>query len=500
MNGYRECASDFCYSPFDYLVEDAKLGRQRLSRKAKSRASGSGRPDGHSPINKLPREVLAEIFVQCVPEVELWPRITGTPTSKHVAPLLLCNVCSSWRAFAYSIPGLWQTLFFRLTNVSQATREDEVTALIHKWMKRSGALPLTLRVEACFISGDPGGFQAMATALLFALSHYSSRWEYVDLCFRACPPIIYPQLGYMPCLRRLCVMAKDSDTAQIPLSCPQLTRISWPFLCTPSPTPSLPWHQLTHIDFGAAMSSLEALLIIRSCPKLTDIRIALNDGLDGTFPGNIGVVNNNLQKLELIVHRTCGPLLERLTLPALTDICIDFYRDTDVPLRDVHEELLGFFNRSKCKLDRLGLIDCSFGDAALLKCLEHHACASITELGILNLYHTPIMTDTVLFALADSRLGKDDLLLPNLAHLTLQMCFDGSPGILGMMIMSRCMMWVKEDQLQSVDLRFVKLDKQDLDYIQLAAMQGLRVVLPRAVPVFTYQGPGESLDHENENS
>ena len=481
------------------MVEDAKLGRQRLSRKAKTRTSGLGRPNGHSPISKLPREVLAEIFVHCLPEVELWPRIAGTITSKNVAPLLLCNVCSAWRAFAHSVPRLWQTLLFQLTNVRQIATEDEVTALTHKWIERSGVLPLTLRVEACFLYGDVGSFQVTASALLFALSHYSSRWEHVDLCFRTCPPIIYPQLGHMPRLRSLCVMTKDSDDAQIPISCPQLTRISWPFLCIPSPTPSLPWHQLTHITFGAAMSSLEVLLVIRSCPKLTQIRIALNDGLDGTFPSNIGVVNNNLQRLELLVYRTCGPLLEKLTLPALTDISIDFHRETAAPLRDVHEELLGFFNRSKCKLDRLGLIDCSFDDSALLKCLEHHACASLKELGILNSYHTPILTNTVLVALADSPKGKDELLLPNLAHLTLQMCFDGSPGVLGMMIMSRCMLWEKEDQLQSVDLRFVKLDKQDLHYIQLAAMQGLKVVFPRAVPVFTFPGPDESSDRENEN-
>ena len=478
---------------------DAKLGRQRLSRKAKRRASGWGRPGGHFPINRLPREVLAEIFVQCLPEVEIWPRIAGSATSKDVAPLLLCNVCSEWRAFAHSIPRLWQKLLLRLTSVRQVRREDEVAALTHKWLERSGALPLTLRVEACFLYGDIGGFQVMVTALLFALSHYSSRWEHVDLCFRACPPIIFPQPDHMPCIRSLWMMAKDCDSAQLPLSCPQLTKISWPFLCIDSPTPSLPWRQLTHIAFGAAMSSLETLFFIRACPKLIDFQAALNDDLDGAWPFEIAVVNNSLQKLELLVHRSCGPLLQRLTLPALTDIRIDFHRETAAPLRDVHEDLLGFFTRSKCKLDRLKLIDCSFEDVALLKCLEHHACASLTDLGIMNSSPTPILTDPVLAALADTPTGKDDLLLPNLAHLTLQMCLDASSGILGMMIMSRCILWDKEDQLQSVDLRFVNLDKLDLNYIRLAEMQGLDV-FPRAVPIFTYPGPGGRPDPENENS
>ena len=54
----------------------------------------------------------------------------------------------------------------------------------------------------------------------------------------------YPR---MPCHRSLCVMAKDSDTAQIPLSCPQLTRISWPFLCSVHPFPDS-WPALAPTD------------------------------------------------------------------------------------------------------------------------------------------------------------------------------------------------------------------------------------------------------------
>lgn len=460
------------------------MGRRRLTRKAKN---PTRQPDGNSLINRLPREVLAEIFVQCLPEVGLWPRIEGRAISKNIAPLLLCNVCSPWRSLAHSIPTLWQTLLLQLTKAKQ-TKVDEFIALTHKWIERSGVLPLTLRLEACLSSGhagDLGGFQTIITALLWGLSHYSSRWQHVDICILTCPPIIFPQLRHMPCLRSFSVNAKDFSGVQLPLSCPQLTGISWPFLCTISSAPSLPWHQLTRIAFGKAISSPEMLLILGSSPKLTDVQIALDDVPNEPLPCEMVVVSNTLRKLQLRVYHTCGPLLEMLTLPAVTDISIDFHCESAPPLRDVHKELLRFFSRSKCKLDRLELGDWSFDDAAFLKCLEHHACASLTKLGVLNSYPAPIFTDTVLVALMDSPEGKDNILLPDLAHLWLQMCFDGAPGILGMMIMSRCVLWDKDDQLQSLDLRFAQLDKRDFLYIRLAEEQGLKVKLTRGIEIYT---------------
>ncbi|KAF8351023.1 hypothetical protein F5887DRAFT_851114, partial [Amanita rubescens] len=61
------------------------------------------------PINRLPQDVLAEIFVQCLPKIEPWSSIKGLST-KDVAPLLLCRICSSWRKLVLSVPRLWQRL------------------------------------------------------------------------------------------------------------------------------------------------------------------------------------------------------------------------------------------------------------------------------------------------------------------------------------------------------------------------------------------------------
>ena len=496
MNGYRKCqCSSILATRNIRLTGDAKLRRQKLHRTSKKRKASSNwiqLLEELSPINRLPREVLAEVFVQCLPEIELWPKIEGVSTCQDIAPLLLCSVCSTWRALALSTPRLWQRLFLRFTKVTRTIRVEEVITMMHAWIEQSGVLPLTLRLEACLLHGHPAEFQAMICAVLLVLSHYSSRWEHVDFSFAACPPIIFPKFGHTPCLRSFRMNAKDHGVAPILLSCPQLTGISWSLWCTVSSMPNLPWRHLTHIAFARAISSQETLLVIQSSPKLTDIQVALRDApYEPPLYGRV-VTADNLRKLQLRVHQTCGPLLEKLALPALTDLSIEFRCASAAPLRDVHEELLRLFDRSKCKLDRLALLDCSFDDVALLKCLRHRSCASLTELGVLNTYHTPIFTDNVFVALADTPTGKDGLLLPNLARLSLEMCFDGSPGALGLMIFSRCVFWDKEDQLQTLNLRFAEIDQLDFTLIRLAEREGLKVEFTRTVKV--YDEPSENLD------
>ncbi|KIK52645.1 hypothetical protein GYMLUDRAFT_179884, partial [Collybiopsis luxurians FD-317 M1] len=54
-----------------------------------------------SAICRLPAETLAEIFVHCIP-TDRYP----VRNSKE-APLLLTNICRSWRAIAISAPHLW---------------------------------------------------------------------------------------------------------------------------------------------------------------------------------------------------------------------------------------------------------------------------------------------------------------------------------------------------------------------------------------------------------
>ncbi|KAF7324911.1 hypothetical protein MKEN_00533300 [Mycena kentingensis (nom. inval.)] len=89
-------------------------------------------------IRRIPREILEEIFFKCLPEdrdPSLHPRD---------APILLCQVCSSWRAVALSTPRIWASLHISFAFV--AWRKD-YTQVVADWLARSRSLPLSLSIH-----------------------------------------------------------------------------------------------------------------------------------------------------------------------------------------------------------------------------------------------------------------------------------------------------------------------------------------------------------------
>ncbi|KAF9480772.1 hypothetical protein BDN70DRAFT_804690, partial [Pholiota conissans] len=69
-----------------------------------------------SPIRRVPYDVLNEIFIQC-----LFPHSLRVDERRprlrliQNAPMVLCQVCSSWRTMALSTPNLWSRLTFFIT-------------------------------------------------------------------------------------------------------------------------------------------------------------------------------------------------------------------------------------------------------------------------------------------------------------------------------------------------------------------------------------------------
>ncbi|KAJ7462172.1 hypothetical protein FB451DRAFT_984279, partial [Mycena latifolia] len=53
------------------------------------------------PILTLPPEITSENFVNCL------PNINNSQPDPLKAPLLLLNICSTWKKFVLSTPALW---------------------------------------------------------------------------------------------------------------------------------------------------------------------------------------------------------------------------------------------------------------------------------------------------------------------------------------------------------------------------------------------------------
>ncbi|KIL67326.1 hypothetical protein M378DRAFT_102478 [Amanita muscaria Koide BX008] len=457
---------------------DARLRRQQLYRKHATRHK-----ERHFPFHRLPLEIIAEIFVLCLPDFGVI-EITECFESREPAPLLLCKVSSSWRSLALSIPRLWNELSIEIANPKVDI--DLATAMVDGWIARSGELPLSLRLH-CYGWKEKEKATAMVQAHLNTFFRYASRWESVDISLSGCycSAVSLPKFDPTPLLRKFSYSTLYSVSIPFPFtSCPLLSSITWPFSCfvTSNRDPVIPWHQLTHIDLKHAMTTHQTLDILRTCQTLVEFNVEIDDhlSLDRVRSRRKPVENRSLRSFQISGTQTCSGLLQSLTLPALTDFSLDTdYHSLDyISPRSVHTQLLRLFTRSKCKLEKLRLENCGFDDARTLKCLKHDSCSSLTGLQIWNEYDQPMFTDIVIRALTDNDgLPEDNnVLLPHLSCLSLEMCVSASPGVLGLMIIKRCLWWNEDDQLKSLSL-IVTNDLDDIDgaFLKIAKESGLDV-------------------------
>ncbi|ESK89145.1 hypothetical protein Moror_5267 [Moniliophthora roreri MCA 2997] len=147
-----------------------------------------------SPIQRIPRDVLAEIFIKCLPD-DHFPSC-----NMNDIPLLLTVVCRSWRDLAFSTPRLWnkihiylpstfyESLFPVLSGVVNERREG-----VRKWLDRSGSLPISFAVCAPLWHTIPPDILEQDTThlsirimrlyegFMSLLCQYSRRWNEVEL-------------------------------------------------------------------------------------------------------------------------------------------------------------------------------------------------------------------------------------------------------------------------------------------------------------------------------
>ncbi|KAK6984807.1 hypothetical protein R3P38DRAFT_2743704 [Favolaschia claudopus] len=98
----------------------------------------------------LPFELISKVFIHCLPR---YGRVRPDP---QLAPLLLLQICSRWRAVALATPWLWNSIFLECFRESGYTGlsilfEDELPLAIHPiaslvdlWFSRCEGFPLSI--------------------------------------------------------------------------------------------------------------------------------------------------------------------------------------------------------------------------------------------------------------------------------------------------------------------------------------------------------------------
>ena len=391
--------------------------------KANAMERATTRPHSTFPFNRLPREIIAEIFCNFVhgPRETVW-------ISASSAPLLLCRVCSSWRALAQVTPALWTSIGIRTIN--QNDIDQLICTRINPWLERSGTLPLTVTIDHIHY-GDPSSRPNVLDAILIALCSHSSRWQNVDIT--AWVPVALPQLEVLPLLRefhlRLFIPEEFKNVISLPFSeSPRLTRLSWPHPLDVLTDPRVPWSQMSHLCLATEISLFSALETIRLCPQLEDFATSISEENHG-YRHPTTVENHRLRTLEISFGTDCSPFFDSLFLPRLSECSL---MGTTSDGTSGHRAFLDFLTRSNCELHRLDLCFCAFGP--FVECLEHKSFKNLENLKIEEL---PRFTDVELIGLVDFPSPGPRVLLPKLTHLTLVCCLYASKGLLAEMVRSR---------------------------------------------------------------
>lgn len=122
-------------------------------------------------VNRLPLEILAEIFLFCLERLKCKYQFDRPADPRRWrAPLLLCQVCRLWREVAISLPLLWCSL----SGTGSFTPNP---AFIKLWLARSRGLPLSLSLEAPVGCEDTPKYHAHASKVFDLFSNEIHRWH-----------------------------------------------------------------------------------------------------------------------------------------------------------------------------------------------------------------------------------------------------------------------------------------------------------------------------------
>ncbi|KAK7048682.1 hypothetical protein R3P38DRAFT_2870878, partial [Favolaschia claudopus] len=158
-----------------------------------------------SPIRLLPLDILAEIFLACLPS----KREALIDESK--APLLLGRICRHWRAVAYSTPTLWSSIHIPWEFDCPPAILTRLETIVEAWLRRSAACSLSVSLavpsHAADVADDSEGQK-----LILRLLSVSDRLRHLGLS--GDPQLLRPflQLGQqdLPRLRSIAINCLNS--------------------------------------------------------------------------------------------------------------------------------------------------------------------------------------------------------------------------------------------------------------------------------------------------
>ncbi|KAJ3531036.1 hypothetical protein NMY22_g8317 [Coprinellus aureogranulatus] len=242
------CASALAYGPSPVLLESTTI--EMALNTVLGHSPLSNPPDTLPPIQRLPDEILQEVFLLCIPKLP--QRVTFSPVG---APILLTHVCHRWRESAHHLPSLWTSLDLEiLLRPDREPNEGSVT----NWFSRSKNLPFKFKLS----------FDDTVSRQIRIMEHF------LTLCdaMMACKDDGLPGGGSREAI--------DADKREL-----TQRRSTLQALPVPQPLPSLTGNLLTPIQFTLVDLTLLRIPLVQlqtlgmgSFPSLLQLTLALTVG------------------------------------------------------------------------------------------------------------------------------------------------------------------------------------------------------------------------------
>ncbi|KAJ6473249.1 hypothetical protein C8R45DRAFT_1103812 [Mycena sanguinolenta] len=307
------------------------------------------------PVLRLPFEVASEIFIQCLPNLgDAHPIFRFSPVEIPI-PVLLTQVCRTWRVIALKTPKIWS--IFRIDIEAWPEDRSRGTLQLAEWVERAGVSPLSF-----VLNRQRGHAYQPSTppAILAPILALAKQWQNFNVCLPN-RDLVSKQFqsalhGRLPLLETLQITSDRISSTTVVSAfemAPSLRRVVLEGI--PPTKILLPWKQLTH--FSARMlDEGDCLHVLKSGVSLTECKFGWMWGdLDGTtepLP-----CRPALKVLHLGADVPgCAPIsiLALATFPSLEEL------EYGCTASD-SQSFVAFLSRSRPPLLRLSLHDGAYG-------------------------------------------------------------------------------------------------------------------------------------------
>ncbi|ESK93975.1 hypothetical protein Moror_12932 [Moniliophthora roreri MCA 2997] len=442
-----------------------------------------------SPIRRIPTEMLAEIFQRCLPD-ELYVR-----PSPQDAPLLLGQVCSSWRQLALGTSSLWSSIHI---TVDEKGCHPHLP-LVEVWLSRSATKPLAiridenLRIEGLFDHVDEGLVTGAAVLRKFYPAYNRWRhlcltysdWRTEDLPLRGLtvsPPPLLESLS----LTREYWLGDIRDVLRALLAGPNLRRVFWRGIIAGHPNPGeiMSTSTLRELHVENLLTKEQLYSILQNGPDLEICGVSVFFASPSSHHTEsiVQIQLPHLKEFSVTTDRADGQVFDVVSTPCLSSLTIQrldgpsIFQD-DGGMRFWSQRCFSnLVQRSSCKIRSLDLSETDIEPDELVATLRLLS-GTLENLSLSN-DHTNhfCVNDAVLRSLTPSHERADMVLCPRLTFTKLWGCTLSTDGLVGDFLESRWNPTKLIPGVQQLSMAMVKFSSEGRHSNDIARLQALNAM------------------------